>query len=88
MGPPIPPGPLGHSLGPKDARVTLGAYLDYVIALSWEVTCGLHTVTPVKTNVVSVPSKPPHIGVISSYRANKLVNISDSFRKPTWGYVC
>ena len=31
MPPPLPPGQLGHSLGPLDARVTLGGHLDYVV---------------------------------------------------------
>ncbi len=32
MPPPLPPGQLGHSLGPRDARVTLGGHLDYVVS--------------------------------------------------------
>ena len=28
---PLPPSELGHSLGPRDARVTLGGHLDYVV---------------------------------------------------------
>ena len=31
MPPPLPPSELGHSLGPRDARVTLGGHLDYVV---------------------------------------------------------
>ena len=31
MPPPLPPGELGHSLGPREARVTLGGHLDYVV---------------------------------------------------------
>ena len=31
MGPPLPPAQLGHSLGPRDARVVLGGHLDYVV---------------------------------------------------------
>ncbi len=31
MPPPLPPGQLGHSLGPRDACVTLGGHLDYVV---------------------------------------------------------
>lgn len=31
MPPPIPPSELGHSLGSRDARVTLGGHLDYVV---------------------------------------------------------
>lgn len=34
MPPPLPPGQLGHSLGPLDARVTLGGHLDYVCPYS------------------------------------------------------
>lgn len=35
MPPPLPPGELGHSLGPRDARVTLGGHLDYVVCVAW-----------------------------------------------------
>ena len=31
MPPPLPPSELGHSLGARDARVTLGGHLDYVV---------------------------------------------------------
>lgn len=31
MPPPLPPSELGHSLGLRDARVTLGGHLDYVV---------------------------------------------------------
>lgn len=34
MGPPLPPAQLGHSLGPRDARVVLGGHLDYVCPYS------------------------------------------------------
>ena len=31
MPPPLPPSELGHSLGARDARVTLGGHLDYIV---------------------------------------------------------
>ena len=37
MGPPLPPAQLGHSLGPRDARVVLGGHLDYVVRRSFSI---------------------------------------------------